>query len=170
MKLKDKGVFVSTSSQMWRGMYSVGGHQFRITKKAMDADLGKGVIWSVIERQLFRQRVFLMCASDRAKVDQLNERAHRAEDSGIEVERLKVVTCPPTLFNAFQGNEPSQRMSEDAWKELSGQQDRANSHRARRFQRRRLHGSKLKWHPQTWSRETTTTSTGSLLTFNVMTD
>ena len=57
MKLKDKGVFVSTSSQMWRGMYSVSGHQFRITKKAFDADLGKGVIWSVIERQLFRQRV-----------------------------------------------------------------------------------------------------------------
>ena len=121
MKLKDKGVFVPTSTQMWRGMYSVGGHQFRITKKANDADLGKGVIWSVIERQLFRQRVFLMCASDRAKVDQLNERAHRAEDSGIEVERLKVVTCPPTLFTAFQGTEPTQRMSEETWRELSGQ-------------------------------------------------
>ena len=64
MALKIKGVFVSTSSQMWRGMFSVGGHQFRITKKAIDSSLGKGVIWSVIERQLFRQRVFLMCASD----------------------------------------------------------------------------------------------------------
>ena len=39
MKLKDKRIFVSTSSQMWRGMYSVGGHQFRIAKKAIDADL-----------------------------------------------------------------------------------------------------------------------------------
>ena len=51
--------------------------------------------------------------------------------------RLKIVTGPPTLFNAFQGNESSQRMSEDAWKELSGQQDRANSSRARRFQKKK---------------------------------
>ena len=78
-----------------------------------------------------------MCASDRVKVDQLNERAHRAEDSGIEVERLKIVTCPPTLFAAFQGTEPTQRMSEETWKELSGQQDRANSNRARRFQKKK---------------------------------
>ena len=137
MKLKDKGIFVSTSSQMWRGMYSVGGHQFRIAKKAVDADLGKGAIWSVIERQLFRQRVFLMCASDRVRVDQLNERAHRAEDSGIDAERLKVVTCPPTLFDAFQGAEPTQRMSEETWKEIAGQQNRANSSRARRFQKKK---------------------------------
>ena len=130
VSLKTKGVFVSTSAQMWRGMYSVAGHQFRIMKKAKDQFLGKGVIWSVIERQLFRQRIFLMCASDRAKIDQLNERAHRTEESGIDMEKLKVVTVPPTLFNAFQGTDSSQKMSEDAWKELSGHQDRANSSRA----------------------------------------
>ena len=137
VSLETKGVFVSTSSQMWRGMFSVGGHQFRVTKKAIDQFLGKGVIWSVIERQLFRQRVFLMCASDRAKIDQLNERAHRAEESGIDVDRLKIVTGPPTLFNAFQGNDSSQKMSENAWKEFSGHQDRANSSRARRFQKKK---------------------------------
>ena len=137
MSLKTKGVFVSTAVQMWRGMFTVAGHQFRVIKKAKDQFLGKGVIWSVIERQLFRQRVFLMCASDRVKIDQLDERAHRAEESGINMERLKIVTGPPTLFNAFQGTDPSQKMSEDAWKELSGHQDRENSSRARRFQKRK---------------------------------
>ena len=47
------------------------------------------------------------------------------------------MTCPPTLFTAFQGSEPTQRMSEETWKELSGQQDRANSNRARRFQKKK---------------------------------
>ena len=171
-KLKDKGIFVSTSPQMWRGMYSVGGHQFRIAKKAIDADLGKGAIWSVIERQLFRQRVFLMCASDRERVYQLNERAHRAEDSGIDAERLKVVTCPPTLFDAYQGTEPTQKMPEETWREISGQQDQANSSqvssRARRFQKKKAAwlGSKPKWHRMTLKQERTTTSTSSLLTSN----
>ena len=75
-------MFVSTSAQMWRGMYSVFGHQFRIMKKAKDQFLGKGVIWSVIERQLFRQRVFLMCASDRTKIDQLNKKAPQSSRVG----------------------------------------------------------------------------------------
>ena len=92
----------------------------------------------MIERQLFRQRVFLMCASDRVRIDQLNERAHQAKESGMnnhlklqrnDAERLKVVTCPPTLFDAFQGAEPTQRMSEETWKEIVGQQNRANSSR-----------------------------------------
>ena len=162
VSLETKGVFVSTSSQMWRGMFSVGGHQFRVTKKAIDQFLGKGVIWSVIERQLFRQRVFLMCASDRAKIDQLNERAHRAEESGIDVDRLKIVTGPPTLFNAFQGNDSSQKMSENAWKEFSGHQDRANSSRARRFQKKKkLLGLMLKWHPPILNQEMTIMSAGS---------
>ena len=58
-----------------------------------------------------------MCASDRVRVDQLNERAHRAEDSGIDAERLKVVTCPPTLFEAFHEAEPTQKMSVNKIKE-----------------------------------------------------
>lgn len=38
--------------------------------------LGKGAIWSVIEKQLFRQRVLLMCAMDREKVSAFNAKAH----------------------------------------------------------------------------------------------
>eukprot|EP00435_Cladocopium_sp_Y103_P062019 s220_g23.t1 len=55
-ELRDWGILVSTSENM----------------KAPEGSAGKNAIWAAMEKALFRQRVFLMCASDRDAVDRLN--------------------------------------------------------------------------------------------------
>ena len=96
-------------------MYSQFGHQFRMLGKKKETTLGKGAIWSVIEKQLFRPRVLLMCAMDREKVLSLNAKAHIPGESGIDPTRLKVVTGPPTVFEAFKPGETA-APTDEYWK------------------------------------------------------
>ena len=67
-RLKAQGVMVTTDRRMWRSMYSQFGRQFPILNTNRKGSLGKTAIWSVIEKNLFRQRVFLMCATNREHV------------------------------------------------------------------------------------------------------
>eukprot|EP00435_Cladocopium_sp_Y103_P060264 s539_g22.t1 len=62
-ELREWGILCSTSENMWRMMYSQFGHQFKSLRKAPEGSAGKNAIWSAMEKALFRQRVFLMCAS-----------------------------------------------------------------------------------------------------------
>ena len=73
----------------------------RSTKKDT---LGKNAIWSVIEKNLFRQRVFLMCATNREHVSTLNEGAYRPRESGINPEMLTDVTGPTQVFRIASGD------------------------------------------------------------------
>ena len=64
-RLKSQGVMVTSDQRMWRPMYSQFGGQLKILSTTRRGSLGKTAIWSVIEKNLFRQRVFLMCATNR---------------------------------------------------------------------------------------------------------
>ena len=88
--LRSKGIMVTTDQRIWRSMYSVYGRQFRIFSTQRSAhNYGKTAIWAVMEKHLFRQRVFLMCATNRERVSTLNEGAYKLECSGIEPTVLK---------------------------------------------------------------------------------
>ena len=52
----------------------------------------------MIEKNLFRQRVFLMCASNRDHVSTLNEGAYRPKHSGVNAEMLADVTGATQVF------------------------------------------------------------------------
>ena len=90
--LKREGVMVTTDQRMWRSMYSQFGSQFTTMRATKKGTLGKNAIWSVIEKNLFRQRVFLICATNREHVSTLNEGAYRPKDSGVDPEMLADVT------------------------------------------------------------------------------
>ena len=71
--LRGKGIMVTTDQRIWRSMYSVYGRQFRIfSTQRSGQNYGKTAIWAVMEKHLFRQRVFLMCATNRERVSTLN--------------------------------------------------------------------------------------------------
>ena len=57
----------------------------------------------MIETYLFRQRVLLMCSSNRDKVDALNEIAGKTDMSGIDPAMLKLVTGPTRVFAISAG-------------------------------------------------------------------
>ena len=78
--LKREGVMVTTDQRMWRSMHSQFGSQFPTMRAMRKGTLGKNAIWSIIEKNLFRQRVFLMCATNREHVSTLNEGAYRPKD------------------------------------------------------------------------------------------
>jgi hypothetical protein len=101
--LKAQGVMVTTDQRMWRSMYSQFGSQFTTVRATRKDTLGKNAIWSVIEKNLFRQRVFLMCATNRDNVATLNEGAYRPKDSGINPEMLTEVTGPTQVFRIASG-------------------------------------------------------------------
>jgi len=102
-KLKAKGVMVTTDHRMWRSMYSQFGRQFPILNTTRKGSLGKTAIWSVIEKNLFRQRVFLMCATNREHVSTLNEGAFKPDQSGIDDAFLREVTGPTEVFRIASG-------------------------------------------------------------------
>ena len=77
---------------MWRSMYSQFGKQYPILNTTKKGTLGKTAIWSVIEKNLFRQRVFLMCATNREYVSVLNEGAFKPDESGIIAKVLEDMT------------------------------------------------------------------------------
>ena len=83
-KMRLQGILVTSDSRMWRSMYSQFGKQYPILNTTRKGSLGKTAIWSVIEKNLFRQRVFLRCATNRENVSILNEGAFKPEDSGID--------------------------------------------------------------------------------------
>ena len=101
--LKAQGVMVTSDQRMWRSMYSQFGSQFSTMRAAKRDTLGKNAIRSVIEKNLFRQRVFLMCATNREYVSTLNEGAFRPKDSGIDPEMLTDVTGPTHVFRIASG-------------------------------------------------------------------
>ena len=105
--LRSKGIMVTTDQRIWRSMYSVYGRQFSIfssRRSAAGSNYGKTAIWAVMEKHLFRQRVFLMCATNRERVSTLNEGAYKLESSGIEPTVLKNATGATTTF-ALAGGE-----------------------------------------------------------------
>ena len=105
--LRSKGIMVTTDLRIWRSMYSVYGRQFSIfssRRSGAGASYGKTAIWAVMEKHLFRQRVFLMCATNRDRVSTLNEGAYKLENSGIEPTVLKNATSATTTF-ALAGGE-----------------------------------------------------------------
>eukprot|EP00435_Cladocopium_sp_Y103_P064742 s354_g26.t1 len=71
-----------------------------------------------MEKALFRQRVFLMCASDRDAVDRLNQVAHQPKYSGISLFRLKTITSPPTLFHASEEKQDALNREEEYWRSV----------------------------------------------------
>ena len=96
--LKREGVMVTTDQRMWRSMHLQFGSQFPTMRAMRKGTLGKNAIWSIIEKNLFRQRVFLMCATNREHVSTLNEGAYRPKDSGVDAEMLADVTGPTQVF------------------------------------------------------------------------
>ena len=76
-KLRLQGILVTSDPRMWRSMYSQFGKQYSILYTTKKGSLGKTAIWSVIEKNLFRQRVFLRCATNREHVSTMNERASK---------------------------------------------------------------------------------------------
>ena len=102
--LKREGVMVTTDQRMWRSMHSQFGNQFSPLRAARRGTLGKNAIWSVIEKNLFRQRVFLMCASNRDHVSTLNEGAYRPKHSGVNAEMLADVTGSTQVFRIASGD------------------------------------------------------------------
>lgn len=75
-----------------------------------------------------------MCAMDREKVSALNAKAHIQTASSIKPARLKVVTGPPTLLEAFKAGEFAILTDEYYWKEVEEFVAEANN----RFRRNRL--------------------------------
>eukprot|EP00435_Cladocopium_sp_Y103_P036926 s488_g9.t1 len=122
-ELREWGILCSTSENMWRMMYSQFGHQFRILRKAPEGSAGKNAIWSAIEKALFRQRVFLMCSSDRDAVDRLNQVAHQPKYSGISLFRLKTITSPPTLFHTSEEKQDALNREEEYWRSVGEEGD-----------------------------------------------
>ena len=102
--LKREGVMVTTDQRMWRSMHSQFGNQFSPLRATRKGTLGKNAIWSVIEKNLFRQRVFLMCASNRDHVSTLNEGAYRPKHSGVNAEMLADVTGATQVFRIASGD------------------------------------------------------------------
>ena len=102
--LKREGVMVTTDKRMWRSMHSQFGNQFSPLRATRKGTLGKNAIWSVIEKNLFRQRVFLMCASNRDHVSTLNEGAYRPKHSGVNAEMLADVTGATQVFRIASGD------------------------------------------------------------------
>ena len=102
--LKREGVMVTTDQRMWRSMHSQFGNQFSPLRATRKGTLVKNAIWSVIEKNLFRQRVFLMCASNRDHVSTLNEGAYRPKHSGVDPEMLADVTGATQVFRIASGD------------------------------------------------------------------
>jgi len=102
-RLKAQGVMVTTDQRMWRSMYCQFGKQVPILNTTRKGSLGKTAIWSVIEKNLFRQRMFLMCATNREYVSALNEGAYKPDQSGIDPELLREVTGPTHVFKIASG-------------------------------------------------------------------
>jgi len=100
--LKREGVMVTTDQRMWRSMHSQFGSQFTTMRSARKGTLGKNAIWFVIEKNLFRQRVFLMCTTNREHVSTLNEKAFRPKESGVDPEMLTMVTGPTQAWRAIR--------------------------------------------------------------------
>ena len=100
-RLKSQGVMVTSDQRMWRSMYSQFGGQLKILSTTRRGSLGKTAIWSVIEKNLFRQRVFLMCATNREFVSTLNEGAFKPKESGIDPDLL--TTGPTQVFRIASG-------------------------------------------------------------------
>ena len=114
-RLKAQGVMVTTDRRMWRSMYSQFGRQFPILNTTRKGSLGKTAIWSVIEKNFFRQRVFLMCATNREHVPALNEGAYKPDQSGIDAALLREVTGPTQVFKIASGEmAPEEYASADA--------------------------------------------------------
>ena len=101
--LKSQGILVTSDQRMWRSMYSQFGMQFSCLNSTRNGSLGKTAIWSVVEKNLFRQRVFLMCATNRTYVSSLNEGAFKPEESGIDQKQLERVTGPTEVFRIASG-------------------------------------------------------------------
>ena len=102
-KMRLQGILVTSDQRMWRSMYSQYGRQFSVLSTTKKGTLGKTAIWSVIEKNLFRQRVFLMCATNREYVSVLNEGAFKPEESGIDTKVLEDMTGPTEAFKIASG-------------------------------------------------------------------
>ena len=102
-KMRLQGILVTSDPRMWRSMYSQFGKQYTVLQTTKKGSLGKTAIWSVIEKNLFRQRVFLRCATNREQVSIMNERAFKPEDSGIDVTVLEDMTGPTEVFAIASG-------------------------------------------------------------------
>ena len=102
-KMRLQGILVTSDQRMWRSMYSQFGKQYPILSTTKKGTLGKTAIWSVIEKNLFRQRVFLMCATNREYVSVLNEGAFKPDESGINTKVLEDMTGPTEAFRIASG-------------------------------------------------------------------
>ena len=102
-KMRLQGILVTSDPRMWRSMYSQFGKQYPILQTTKKGSLGKTAIWSIIEKNLFRQRVFLRCATNREHVSIMNERAFKPEDSGIDAKVLEDMTGPTEVFAIASG-------------------------------------------------------------------
>ena len=102
-KMRLQGILVTSDQRMWRSMYSQFGKQYSILSTTKKGTLGKTAIWSVIEKNLFRQRVFLMCATNREHVSVLNEGAFKPDESGIIAKVLEDMTGPTEAFKIAGG-------------------------------------------------------------------
>ena len=71
--LRSKGMLVTTDTRMWRSFHASYVQPYRMLDKERKGTLGKTTIWAMVEKYLFRQRVLLMCSSNREMVNAMNE-------------------------------------------------------------------------------------------------
>eukprot|EP00435_Cladocopium_sp_Y103_P006431 s934_g2.t1 len=143
MGLQDMGwdnvvVFKIQDSDGHSGMYKF----MDTAEKAPEGSAGKNAIWAAIEKSLFRQRVFLMCASDREAVDRLNQVAHQPKHSGISLHRLRTITSPPTLFHTSEEKHDAMGREEEYWRSV-GEEGEIGA--TNRFTRKARTQSIAKW-------------------------
>eukprot|EP00435_Cladocopium_sp_Y103_P057865 s295_g20.t1 len=139
-ELRKHGILVSSSENMWRMMCSQFGHQYKTLRKSPEGSAGKTAIWAAIEKTLFRQRVFLMCSSDRDAADLLNTVAHQPEKSGIKMDRLKTITAPLFLFRTPESTNEAKNREEEYWRGV-GEEGEIGASTCRKVRKK----SKAKW-------------------------
>ena len=62
--LSQKGALTTSHDAIWRSMYVVFGAPRSVLRKYPKPGMSRSLIWYAIEKHLFHQRVFLMCAAD----------------------------------------------------------------------------------------------------------
>eukprot|EP00435_Cladocopium_sp_Y103_P015282 s3183_g3.t1 len=105
VNLRAKGILVTTDQRMWRSMFANFGRQYPILNSTRRGTLGKTAIWAVMEKKeknLFRQRLFLICATNRELVPSANCRDHYKKSAPTLGARKSVLMLAARLKVAFE--------------------------------------------------------------------
>ena len=95
--LKEKGIMHSTNERFWKQIYACGHEPFYWKEGE-----GKEVIWTMLEKSLMRQKVFLHCAMDHDTVHDLNEECVHVKNTGFDIETIKRCTEHPRIIPSIR--------------------------------------------------------------------